>query len=257
MTLNFSIEYRTEWGQNVEVELCFLSSDGKTHWQRIPLETDDGLVWKGVCMLKARGRQFRYSYIITAQTAVVRREWDVVPRCPHLLLHRPLARRAGVVLLLFRCLSSCFRALEHHIEDGGSLPSDVPFPRSGSRACTGREGCSHWRPACFGRLGRGASLAHGAVEASRMAPFHQCRRTSPAVPIQVHRHLSIGRGQVGRGRQQAESFKWPMVNVQCSMCSRPFRRRDKASSAALEGGWPCGASLLFAHRRQSRGRGLQ
>ncbi|MBO4550138.1 MAG: 4-alpha-glucanotransferase, partial [Bacteroidaceae bacterium] len=80
MTLNFSIEYRTEWGQSVEVELCFLSADGKTHFQRIPLETDDGLVWKGLCMLKARGKQFRYTYIIMYGDEVVRREWDVVPR---------------------------------------------------------------------------------------------------------------------------------------------------------------------------------
>lgn len=80
MTLNFSIEYRTEWGQNVEVELCFLSAEGKTHHQRIPLETDDGLIWKGLCMLKARGKQFRYSYIITTEGEVVRKEWDVVPR---------------------------------------------------------------------------------------------------------------------------------------------------------------------------------
>ena len=80
MTLNFSIEYRTEWGQNVEVELCFLSSEGKTHWQRIPLETDDGLIWKGLCMLKARSKQFRYTYIITSGSEVVRKEWEVVPR---------------------------------------------------------------------------------------------------------------------------------------------------------------------------------
>lgn len=87
MTLNFSIEYRTSWGENVEVELCFLSSDGKTHWQRIPLETDDGLIWKGLCMLKARGRQFRYTYIITdshvqgeSGDGIIRREWELVPR---------------------------------------------------------------------------------------------------------------------------------------------------------------------------------
>ena len=102
MTLHFSIEYHTEWGQNVEVELCFLSTDGKAHRQRIPLETEDGLHWKGVFMLKARGRQLRYTYVITAPSfspspdeergevglstrgevwrRVIRREWDVVPR---------------------------------------------------------------------------------------------------------------------------------------------------------------------------------
>ena len=88
MTLNFSIEYHTDWGQNVEVELCFISPDGKTNHQRIRLETEDGHVWKGVCMLRARGTQMRYTYVITAQQAignglqtnVLRREWDVVPR---------------------------------------------------------------------------------------------------------------------------------------------------------------------------------
>ncbi|MBQ9171088.1 MAG: 4-alpha-glucanotransferase [Bacteroidaceae bacterium] len=87
MTLNFSIEYRTEWGQNVEVELCFLSSEGKTHWQRIPLETEDGLNWKGISILKARAGRFRYTYIITDSNVqsdtgegILRREWDVVPR---------------------------------------------------------------------------------------------------------------------------------------------------------------------------------
>ncbi|MBQ7462554.1 MAG: 4-alpha-glucanotransferase [Bacteroidaceae bacterium] len=80
MTLNFSIEYRTEWGQNVEVELCFLSSEGKSYWQRILLETDDGLIWKGLCTLKARTKQFQYTYLITAGSDVKRKEWDVVPR---------------------------------------------------------------------------------------------------------------------------------------------------------------------------------
>jgi len=93
MTLHFSIEYRTEWGQSVEVELCFLSPDGKTSLQRIPLETDDGLLWKGIYTLRARSRQFRYTYIITDTFSkgntvdgevwrgpILRREWDVVPR---------------------------------------------------------------------------------------------------------------------------------------------------------------------------------
>ena len=80
MTLHFSIEYHTEWGQSVEVELCFISADGKTHYQRIPLETDDGLVWQGVCMLKAKGKQFRYTYLIMCGGEAVRKEWDVVPR---------------------------------------------------------------------------------------------------------------------------------------------------------------------------------
>lgn len=80
MTLNFSVKYRTEWGQRIEVELCFLSSDGKSHYQRFPLETDDGLNWKGLCMLRARSKQMKYSYIVTSESSILRREWDVVPR---------------------------------------------------------------------------------------------------------------------------------------------------------------------------------
>ena len=94
MTLHFSIEYRTNWGESLEVELCFLSADGKTYRHRIPLETSDGLMWKGISILRARGEQFRYSYNIvpsspskgqsawgeTEQMRVLRREWDAVPR---------------------------------------------------------------------------------------------------------------------------------------------------------------------------------
>lgn len=80
MTLQFSIEYRTEWGQSVEVELCFLTAEGKTRWQRIPLETDDGYLWKGIAMLRSQGNQLRYTYIVTNNSAVIRREWNVVPR---------------------------------------------------------------------------------------------------------------------------------------------------------------------------------
>ncbi len=80
MTLHFSIEYGTAWGQSVEVELCFLSSEGKNHLQRFALETTDGLHWKGLCMLHAHTALLRYTYIIMADNAVVRREWDVVSR---------------------------------------------------------------------------------------------------------------------------------------------------------------------------------
>ena len=80
MTLHFSIEYGTEWGQQVEVELCFLTAEGKNHVQRVALETADGLHWKGICMLHAHTSQLRYAYVITDGTAILRREWDVVPR---------------------------------------------------------------------------------------------------------------------------------------------------------------------------------
>ena len=94
MTLYFSVEYRTEWGQNVEVELCFLSAEGKTHLERIPLDTDDGYTWRKRCTLRAYTKQLSYSYIITRakdreQSAgdaqwqgnnILRREWDAVPR---------------------------------------------------------------------------------------------------------------------------------------------------------------------------------
>ena len=80
MTLNFSIEYRTEWGQNVEVELCFLSAEGKTHPERILLDTDDGYMWKKRLTLKAYAKMLTYTYIITEGSRVCRREWDAVPR---------------------------------------------------------------------------------------------------------------------------------------------------------------------------------
>ena len=80
MTLNFSIEYRTEWGQSVEVELCFLSAEGKAHHERIPLDTEDGYTWKKHCALKAYAKRMTYTYLITEGSNVCRREWEGVPR---------------------------------------------------------------------------------------------------------------------------------------------------------------------------------
>ena len=80
MTLHFAIEYHTEWGETVEVELCFLSAGANTSHQRISLETGDGLHWAGACSLKARGSRLRYTYIITKGVSVHRREWTACTR---------------------------------------------------------------------------------------------------------------------------------------------------------------------------------
>ena len=80
MTLHFTINYRTAWGQTVEAELYFLSADGKSQIRRIALDTTDGEHWQGRINLRAHTGSFGYTYIITAGKTELRREWEVVPR---------------------------------------------------------------------------------------------------------------------------------------------------------------------------------
>ena len=81
MNLHFSLEYRTEWGQHVAVEVKASRIQGKTVTYVYPLETVDGLNWGGDVVLPERDiHTFSYTYIICAGEQVLRREWNIVLR---------------------------------------------------------------------------------------------------------------------------------------------------------------------------------
>lgn len=81
MHLNFSIEYRTAWGEHISVELLAVRRLSMSAPQSFPLATQDGIVWKGDVYLPARDLEtFSYTYVVCRGDKVVRREWDVVPR---------------------------------------------------------------------------------------------------------------------------------------------------------------------------------
>ena len=81
MNLHFSIEYHTEWGQHVALEITDTRNQDSRVNHLFPLETSDGYHWAADISLPEKDVQtFRYNYIICAGEQVVRREWDAVPR---------------------------------------------------------------------------------------------------------------------------------------------------------------------------------
>ena len=81
MKLQFSLEYRTQWGQSVAVELTLYRHQGIRVNSRISLDTSDGLQWSGdVQVIERDVASFEYRYVIVENDQIVRREWNAVPR---------------------------------------------------------------------------------------------------------------------------------------------------------------------------------
>lgn len=81
MKLHLSIEYGTQWGEAVVVLVNLQRQRGKAITERFPLETSDGLHWRGEVSLNARDvKSFSYEYAIAQGERLTRREWNTVPR---------------------------------------------------------------------------------------------------------------------------------------------------------------------------------
>ena len=79
--MHFSIEYHTDWGQHVAVEVFAVRNNGSKVDYLFPLDTSDGRYWAADVTLPERDIQtFRYNYVICTGEQVVRREWNAVPR---------------------------------------------------------------------------------------------------------------------------------------------------------------------------------
>ena len=81
MKLHFSVEYHTEWGQQVCVQIIRHRKVGKDLTELVRLDTQDGYIWKGeVFYNNTEAQTFSYHYIIYEGDEVLRREWNIVPR---------------------------------------------------------------------------------------------------------------------------------------------------------------------------------
>lgn len=81
MKMQFSLEYRTAWGENVAVELTLERSRGPQLHRLATLDTQDGQHWQGEVHLAERDlTHIEYRYCIVRMGEVVRREWNAVPR---------------------------------------------------------------------------------------------------------------------------------------------------------------------------------
>lgn len=81
MNLHFALQYRTEWGQHLEVELTLCRQREVTSVARYPMETEDGVHWHtDVKILVKDIVSFEYQYVVSAGELELRREWNLVPR---------------------------------------------------------------------------------------------------------------------------------------------------------------------------------
>ena len=85
MKLKFSIQYGTQWGQNLYVVITYLSVDGTEKTDRLMMTTTDGLEWMlETTVLESRKHpiaSFSYYYQVEdADGNVIRHEWNAVPR---------------------------------------------------------------------------------------------------------------------------------------------------------------------------------
>ena len=86
MKLKFTIQYGTQWGENLYVCITYRSNDGTEKTNRLMMATSDGWHWElEASALESRHHpisSFSYYYQVEdAEERVLRREWTVIPRC--------------------------------------------------------------------------------------------------------------------------------------------------------------------------------
>ena len=85
MKLKFSIQYGTQWGQNLYVVITYRSNDQTEKTQRLMMVTTDGMEWSlETTVLESRKHpitSFLYNYQVEDNDGnVIRKEWDAIPR---------------------------------------------------------------------------------------------------------------------------------------------------------------------------------
>ena len=85
MKLRFSIQYGTQWGENLHVVIHFISTDGTIKRNNLLMTTDDGSYWSLETAALASAQHpiasFTYYYQVEdGDGQVIRREWTQVPR---------------------------------------------------------------------------------------------------------------------------------------------------------------------------------
>ena len=85
MKLRFTIQYGTQWGENLYVAITYTSRDATEKVRRLPMTTDDGWHWTlETSAVESRQHPVEtftyYYYVADADGVELRREWTGVPR---------------------------------------------------------------------------------------------------------------------------------------------------------------------------------
>lgn len=154
MKLRFSIQYGTQWGENLHVVIHFISTDGTIKRNNLLMTTDDGSYWSLETAALASAQHpiasFTYYYQVEdGDGQVIRREWTQVPRsypfdasksyifpdqwrdipCSTISIPVPVGSRT-TWRLMSRCNPSGCRSIGKHC-------SSVCLPPTGQRAVGG------------------------------------------------------------------------------------------------------------------------
>ena len=83
--LTFTIEYRTQWGEELRLIGSIPELGNNIITQAIPLQTQDGKKWTGTIELKeSKAQPVNYSYLVFYNNKLTRQEWNETHRCLHL-----------------------------------------------------------------------------------------------------------------------------------------------------------------------------
>ena len=85
MKLKFTIQYGTQWGENLYVAITYTSKDTTEKVRRLPMTTDDGWHWElETSAVESRQHPVEtityYYFVADAEGNELRREWTGVPR---------------------------------------------------------------------------------------------------------------------------------------------------------------------------------
>ena len=88
MKLRFSIQYSTQWGENLHVIIRYISADGTRKQYNLQMTTEDGTFWTlETAALESRQHPvstFSYHYQVEdGEGRVIRKEWTQLPRIYH------------------------------------------------------------------------------------------------------------------------------------------------------------------------------
>ena len=136
MKLKFSIQYGTQWGENLYVCITYRSNDGTEKSSRLMMLTADGWHWElEVSALESRHHpisSFSYYYQVEdAEEHVLRREWTVIPRCYYFDSSKNyvLADQWREIPLQYHLYTNAYLTTTHRVRDEEVEALRVPLYR--------------------------------------------------------------------------------------------------------------------------------
>jgi len=136
MKLKFTIQYGTQWGENLHVAITYMSADGTKKSRRLPMTTTDGLHWEmETSVIESRQHpitSFSYFYYLAdGEGHELRREWTQIPR-----IYFFDASKSYVmpdlwreVPLQYHLYSKAYQTTTHLLQCGEVKAQRVPFYR--------------------------------------------------------------------------------------------------------------------------------